>query len=332
MHGELTFGNVLLLERLLDKLLGKFLRLLVGDHPAHHAATINIEHDIEVEIGPGRRSLELGDVPTPELVDPSSKQFRLGMVLGSTGALGVSAIGCQQAIEGAARTQIDALVQKRGPDLLDGAVNEAVVVEMTIDFGAFLGSEGATGDATSAWGERVFGRQIRLRSRRARFCVAGVWRLLLLGSGQSGLRGSRQRQASAIVGGSVVSQRLQERSERKGGGCALRGSGSLALSFLDRFQGDLQQARNFFLDVNDRFGLLEFALELSVLALEFEDTPRVLWCGERLWVGWRLLLCRCVEGSCGALPTESGEGGMGDARSLEEFAEFSGLGAGVGLL
>lgn len=102
MHRELTRGNVLLCERLLDKLLGQFLALLVSDHPADHIATVDIEHDIQMEIGPGRRALELGDVPTPELVDASGEQFGLDMVPGSTGAPGMGAVGRQQAIEGTA--------------------------------------------------------------------------------------------------------------------------------------------------------------------------------------------------------------------------------------
>ena len=99
MHGELTGGDVLLLQRLSDKLLGQLLGFLVGDHPADHVAAVDIEHDIEVEIGPGRRSFELGNIPTPELVDPLGEQFGLDVGAGSTGALGRSAVGFEQAIE-----------------------------------------------------------------------------------------------------------------------------------------------------------------------------------------------------------------------------------------
>ena len=71
---------------------------------------------------------------------------------------------------------------------------------------------------------------------------------------------------------------------------------------------------------------------MTVLALEIENTPGIFGRLEGRRRGRLALLRGCVEGSCGALFAKSREGGMGDTGSLEELAEFSGLGAGVGLL
>ena len=216
MHRELTGSDVLLFCGFCDELLRQLLALLVSEHPADDAAAVDIKHDVEVEIGPGRRSFELGDVPTPELVDPRGEQFGLGVIPGSTGTLGVGTIRFEQAIEGAARTQIDAFVQEGRPDLLNGAVDKAVRIEMAQDLGAFLGSEGTPRHPAAARRERIARRQIGLRGDGDGIC-ASRW-LLLVGAGKRGRLGHGPDGASAIVGGSVEPQRLQERSGRKGVG------------------------------------------------------------------------------------------------------------------
>ena len=110
-----------------------------------------------------------------------------------------------------------------------------------------------------------------------------------------------------------------------------RSGGSLVL-FFGGLQGDLQQARYFFLDVDDGFCLLQASFEMAVLAFEFENAARVFRSAGESRRGCPALLRWSIEGSCGTLLAKSGEGGMGDVGALEEPAEFSGLCAGVGLL
>ena len=51
-----------------DELLGEVGALALGDHPAHDVAAEDVQDHVEVEAGPLRRPLELGDVPGPDLV------------------------------------------------------------------------------------------------------------------------------------------------------------------------------------------------------------------------------------------------------------------------
>ena len=67
---ELPRYDALLCDGLLDELLGHVGRLAVLDHPADHVAAEDVQDDIQVKVGPLRRSEQLGDIPAPELVGP----------------------------------------------------------------------------------------------------------------------------------------------------------------------------------------------------------------------------------------------------------------------
>src|SRR4030095_4042947 len=62
--------------RLADELLGQRRALAMRDHPADHVPAEDVEHDVQVEVGPLRGPEELGDVPAPELVGPAGQQLR----------------------------------------------------------------------------------------------------------------------------------------------------------------------------------------------------------------------------------------------------------------
>ena len=53
--------------------------LAVLDGPADDVAAEHVEDHVQVEAGPLRRPLELGDVPRPELVRPLGEQLRPGV-------------------------------------------------------------------------------------------------------------------------------------------------------------------------------------------------------------------------------------------------------------
>jgi hypothetical protein len=65
---ELTGGNLVLANGLLNELLGQFRALPMHDHPADGIATEDVEDDIEIEIGPFGRTQQFGNVPAPKLV------------------------------------------------------------------------------------------------------------------------------------------------------------------------------------------------------------------------------------------------------------------------
>ena len=51
----------------------------MGQEPAHHVATEDVEQDVEVVPGPGRGAAELGDIPAPELVGRRGEELGRGV-------------------------------------------------------------------------------------------------------------------------------------------------------------------------------------------------------------------------------------------------------------
>src|ERR1700684_2587759 len=58
---------------------GQLRTLTVGDHPAHHIATEDVEDDVEIEVCPLRRTEQFRDIPAPELVGSGLQQFGLAV-------------------------------------------------------------------------------------------------------------------------------------------------------------------------------------------------------------------------------------------------------------
>src|SRR5206468_11753830 len=79
VDGELLAADALAGTRLANELLGQRRALAMSHHPAHDVAAEDIEHDVQVEVGPLRGPEELGDVPTPELVGPAGQELRGGI-------------------------------------------------------------------------------------------------------------------------------------------------------------------------------------------------------------------------------------------------------------
>jgi hypothetical protein len=68
MNDELALAYGLLLATLLDQLLSQGIALSRGQHPPHHIPTEDIEDDIEIIVRPFDRSLELSNIPGPDLI------------------------------------------------------------------------------------------------------------------------------------------------------------------------------------------------------------------------------------------------------------------------
>ena len=80
MEDQLLARNVLLFNGCFDQLRGQIGAFTMCQHPADHAAAVDIQNDIQVIIGPFLRALELGDVPRPDFIRAGRKQFRLLVV------------------------------------------------------------------------------------------------------------------------------------------------------------------------------------------------------------------------------------------------------------
>src|SRR3954447_8930341 len=54
-------------------------RVGIGDAPADDPAAEDVENDVEIEVGPFRRSGQLRDIPRPDLIGAFGEQFGLGV-------------------------------------------------------------------------------------------------------------------------------------------------------------------------------------------------------------------------------------------------------------
>ena len=127
-----AFTEVSLRElMLLDKALGQFGTLPMGDHPADDLATEDVEDDVEIEVGPLRRPQELGDLPAPELVGRLGQEFRL--VVDGMDALVAPfsrlSVRSQDPIHAALGAQIGTFVEQGGVDLSRRSIAKALGVE-----------------------------------------------------------------------------------------------------------------------------------------------------------------------------------------------------------
>src|SRR3954465_919614 len=98
----------------------------IGDTPADDATAEDVEDNVQVEIRPFGQSHQFRNIPRPDLVGGFGQQLRLlvdGMAA-LVAALADLALFGQDAIQGADRAKIDALVQQGGIDLGGGQIDE----------------------------------------------------------------------------------------------------------------------------------------------------------------------------------------------------------------
>ena len=95
-------------------------------------------------------------------------------------------------------------------------------------------------------------------------------------------------------------------------------------------QGHLQEARYFFLDLNDGFRLIELPAQFAVLALKLQLPSKRGGIGLTLLRPFLFGRLRGVERSGGALSAEAGEGGVGETDAAQVQSHLAGLSAGVG--
>jgi hypothetical protein len=149
MEGQLPGWDRLLGDGFGDQAVGQGGLLAVGDHPANHVAAVDIEDDVQVEVGPLGRSEQFGDVPAPDLIRRRGEQLRLGV--GGvdelvTAWLGLP-LGSQEPIHRAFGGEVDLLIQEGGVDGRRRGILEARRVQHLQHGGLFGCAQGAWVDA-----------------------------------------------------------------------------------------------------------------------------------------------------------------------------------------
>jgi len=132
VYGQLARRNLLLAAALLDQAFGQCLTFTVGDHPACDVAAEDIDDDVQIEVGPLGRPLELGDVPGPNLVGSSGQQFGFAVMrLRDVPApfFDLLVFGGQDAIHRPRRAQVLPVVEQGSIDLQRRLVLETLAVK-----------------------------------------------------------------------------------------------------------------------------------------------------------------------------------------------------------
>ena len=112
----------------------------MGEHPADHVAAVDVEDHVEVEVGPLRRTQELGDVPGPDLPGRGGHQlwllvFRVFQLVAS---LADFLPVVEDAVHGADRAEVASLVEQGRIHLGGGQIDERFAVKHVEDFLPFL--------------------------------------------------------------------------------------------------------------------------------------------------------------------------------------------------
>ena len=131
MDRERAWLDALFGDGLGNQLPGQFGAFTRRDQPADDIAAEDVEDHVQLEAGPFERPFELRDVPTPDLIGSGGQQF--GLEVGGVSELiapfACLAVGGQQAVHGAHRAQIDALVEQGGVDARRRAIGKALAAQ-----------------------------------------------------------------------------------------------------------------------------------------------------------------------------------------------------------
>src|ERR1019366_4452131 len=114
VDGQLVRLDVLLVAGIGNQPFGQLRGFARRHHPADHVPAENIPDDIEIEVGPLGLALQLGDVPTPELIRRRGQKLwllicRMGEVIATFTSF---TLLFQNPVHCAERAVIDALVQQ----------------------------------------------------------------------------------------------------------------------------------------------------------------------------------------------------------------------------
>lgn len=155
VQDERAGGGVVLVHGLLEEQLGQRCGLGARDHPADDVAAEQVEHELEVEVGPLHRGAQPRDVPAPDLVRGARDQ--LGALVGEGGELiaplAHRVVFGEHAVQGALGGEVALFVEEGVDHLGRGAVDEALAREHVEDLLFLLRIERTRGGW--AWPARV---------------------------------------------------------------------------------------------------------------------------------------------------------------------------------
>ena len=174
MDRELVGANLLLDRGLAKEPLGKVLAFTMGEHPADDISAVDVDDDVEVEIGPFLGPEELRDVPRPDLIRGRGLELRLGVCRMSelVATLPHLLVGVEDPVHRAGRAVVFPLVQKRGVGLRRGFIRKWRAVQRIKDRLPLLGIEGPRAGGTRL-GFRLHRRALSV-DRRPRHSEGGT--------------------------------------------------------------------------------------------------------------------------------------------------------------
>lgn len=170
MKRQLQRLEALAAARFRDELLGERRALARRDHPADDVPTEVIEHDVEIEMRPFRRTFELGAVPAPKLFRLRGERLRTRMVWVTALVAPVAdlTVSRKKTVHRALRAEVTAFVEHRCVDLGGRLVDEARLVERVEHALTFGGRERAWWQWTrprDSWRERSSSSLVNVRQR-----------------------------------------------------------------------------------------------------------------------------------------------------------------------
>jgi len=120
MERQRAMRDAVAIHRLLEELPSQGGILLVGDHPSHDEAAVEIQHHVEIEVDAASPRGQFADVPCPGLIGGPCRNTWHGMVLGRTLRTAVTALlgRTQLPVSRAERAEIDPLLQQVVVDLI----------------------------------------------------------------------------------------------------------------------------------------------------------------------------------------------------------------------
>src|SRR3954466_1048522 len=137
-------------------------RVGIGDAPADDPAAEDVENDVQIEVGPFRRSHQLRNVPRPDLIRSFGQQFgfRIDGMAQLIAAFADFVVVVQDPIQGPDRAVVDALVEQGGIDFGRSQIGKARLAQSVEHCLSFFGRQRA-GRARSGRGRRQWGDPTR---------------------------------------------------------------------------------------------------------------------------------------------------------------------------
>ena len=132
MNREFLRLDSLALGSLLDQFRSQRRALPVREQPAHNAAAVDVEHDVELIVVPLLGPTKLGDIPRPNLIGSRGEEFWLRVLRMRELIPPFPSFSCvfEDSVHGANRAEVAIFVQERGVDRSWRLIDEAFRVQL----------------------------------------------------------------------------------------------------------------------------------------------------------------------------------------------------------